>query len=195
MFLVLVVHASFKVNGRPDLFDFENRPFPSFTITAFESLSIVCVNVFVLISGWFGIKPSLRGFGNLIFQCLYFVLLSYVISIFAGWTTISIKELVKSILFTSLGYWFIPAYVGLYILSPALNFFIKSATQKQYKITLISFFVFQTIWGWSNIAPFICKGYSCFSFIGLYLLARYIRIYDKGKLTCWGGYFTSCQYG
>lgn len=36
-----------------------------------KSLSIVCVNCFVLISGYFGIKLKLRSFLNLIFQMVY----------------------------------------------------------------------------------------------------------------------------
>ena len=37
----------------------------------FESLAIVCVNVFVLISGWFGIRPKWKSVTNFLFQVFF----------------------------------------------------------------------------------------------------------------------------
>ena len=75
--------------------------------------------------------------------------------------------------------WFIKSYLGMFILTPVLNAFIENSSQKQYKQLLILFYIFQSLYGWlSNGASFIVDGYSTFSFIGLYLLARYVRIYS-----------------
>lgn len=47
-------------------------------------------------------------------------------------------------------------------------------------LVLICFFTFQTFYAcFTTSATFIDRGYSTFSFIGLYLLARYIRLYGK----------------
>ena len=80
--------------------------------------------------------------------------------------------------------WFIKAYMGLYILSPILNAFVNNTEKKTFKNVLISFFVFQTIYSWiSDGAVFFENGYSTISFIGLYLLARYTKIYLAAKNT------------
>lgn len=193
MFLVLVVHASFWAHGMPTIQDFEDSPLSTFTLTLFQSIAIVCVNVFVLISGWFGIKPSIKGFSSFIFQCIYFVLAIYAIAILFGWSHFSIITLISKILCKQSSYWFILAYIALYIIAPVLNKFSETATQSEYKYTLIAFFTFQTILGWSGTAKFIEMGYSCFSFIGLYLLSRYIRIYGIGKLNSRGGSMYVCS--
>jgi len=76
--------------------------------------------------------------------------------------------------------WFIRAYVGLLILSPVLNSFVKNASKKQFLAVLVTFYTFQTIYGFiftPGFANFVEDGYSTFSFIGLYLLARYFKIY------------------
>ena len=76
-------------------------------------------------------------------------------------------------------YWFVKAYLGLYLFSPILNSFIEYATKKQYQIVLIAFYVFHTVYGWAfpEGAIYFERGYSAMSFMGLYLLARYIRLY------------------
>lgn len=186
MFLVLVVHADFFSLDGPTLQDFQDNPLSSFTRTFFEAVSIVCVNVFILISGWFGIKPTMKGFCNFIFQCAFFLFSIYLTLLILGQTTLTLKGIAGCFCLTPLN-WFIKAYSALYILSPVLNAFVEKASKKQLKYMLIAFFVFQTIWGWSGAAKFVAQGYSTFSFIGLYLLARYIRLFGNKVLTNWGG--------
>ena len=92
-------------------------------------------------------------------------------------------------------YWFVKAYLGLLIMAPMMNAFIENASQKQVFMVLLWFYVLQTILGWITYsASFLMGGYSTMSFMGLYMLARYVRLYSP-KLTglsciqCFGGYF------
>ncbi|MCM1139271.1 MAG: acyltransferase [Muribaculum sp.] len=178
MFLVLVVHADFLTFGSPSLSDFQSAPLNAFTRTIIEFLSIVCVNVFILISGWFGIRPSVKGLGNFLFQCLYFIIGIYFVMLAMGEAPVNAREIMGLVGLTT-DDWFIKSYIGLYILSPVLNAFIEKATKRQLEITLIAFYCFQTYFGTLRSALFICDGYSTFSFIGLYLLARYLKLYGK----------------
>lgn len=187
MFLVLVVHADFWALGGPTAEDFSLNPLSAVTRTIIESISIVCVNVFILISGWFGIKPSLKGFCNFVFQCAFFLFGIYAIMLVTGYAQLSYKGIAGCLCLTSAN-WFIRAYVGLYILAPILNTFIDKSSKRTIELFLITFFIFQTIWGWSGAAKFFEQGYSTFSFIGLYILARYTRQYANKKLSTWGGH-------
>ena len=72
MFMVLVLHADFLALGAPDVNLVHQEPLFAFGQYFFEALSIGCVDLFVLLSGWFGIKPKWSGFCNFIFQCLFF---------------------------------------------------------------------------------------------------------------------------
>lgn len=176
MFLVLLVHADYFSLGAPTIIDIQANSLDSFLKILFESISIVCVNVFVLISGWFGIKPSVKGILNFLFQCLFFLTGLYIITILIGINTISIKGLAGCIFATKLN-WFIKAYLLLYIISPILNQFVNNASRKEYKYVLIGFFLFTCTYGWIGAAEFMMQGYSTIWFIGLYLLARYTKIY------------------
>ena len=183
MFLVLVVHADFFSIGRPLQDDTIATPISTFFRFFFESMSIVCVNIFVLISGWFGIKPKASSFCNFIFQCLFFLVGIYVTFLLLGLTTLSVRGLAGCLVMLS-GDWFIKAYIGLYILAPVLNAFADNADKKTYRRVLLAFFTFQTIYSWvCSGAVFFESGYSTMSFIGLYLLARYLNRYPLKEIT------------
>lgn len=86
--------------------------------------------------------------------------------------------------------WFVKAYLGLYILVIPLNYFIKKSSRHEFAALLIAFYIFQTLYGLSGGAEFIQHGYSTFSFIGLYLLARFCRLHLSkyySKLAVLGG--------
>ncbi len=188
MFLVLVVHADFWALGGPSAEDFAGAPLNAFTRTFIQSLSIVCVNVFILISGWFGIRASVKGLSNFVFQCAYFLFGIYAVMLLTGTAELSVKGIAGCLCLTSAN-WFIRAYVALYILSPILNAFVEKATKRQMAVFLTAFYLFQTIYGWSGAAKFVEMGYSCFSFIGLYLLARFARTYGSEIYKMGGGIY------
>lgn len=178
MFLVLIVHSDFFSLGAPSVIDIRMNFTDSFLRVFFQSLSIACVDIFVFISGWFGIKPKVQGLCNYIFQCLFFLIGIYIVCLVAGISSFSIMGIRGCFAATPLN-WFIKAYLLLYILSPVLNAFVDSASRIQFKSLLIAFYLFQFTYGWvfASSTSFIQDGYSTISFIGLYLLARYLRLY------------------
>lgn len=176
MFLVLIVHSDFWTLGRPTVACLKELPLQSFTKVFIESISVVCVNCFILISGWFGIKPTVKGLSNFIFQCLYFIIGCYAVNLIIGGERVTINGIMECLLLTP-NSWFIHSYIGLYILSPLLNDFLNKASQKTIQIFLIVFFLYQSSYGWFNGAQYFMLGYSALSFVGLYLLAGYIRRY------------------
>lgn len=186
MLLVLVVHADFWALGEPLASDFFTSSCNAVFRTMIQSSSIVCVNVFILISGWFGIRFSLKGLSSFIFQCAYFIIGIYIATLLAGETAFSINGIAQCLCLTK-AYWFIKAYLGLYILSPVLNTYVGNSSERLQKTVLISFFIFQTAYGWSNAAVFIKSGYSTFSFIGLYILANYVRYHHIDFIARYGG--------
>lgn len=183
--LVLILHADFYALEGPSAADIITTPTDSMLRILFQAIAIVAVNVFVMISGWFGINPSKKGFFNLIFQILFYSTLIYVGAICFKFVPFTIKGMKDLILATSSN-WFIKAYLQLYILSPVLNCFVKQASKSEFELILVGFFVFQTIYGWLFPAStdYIAGGYSPISFIGIYLLARYVRIHRPKWMRC-----------
>ena len=178
MFLVLLVHADFFSLGAPSTEECVTNPIDASFRVFGEAISIACVDIFVCISGWFGIRPSVRGATNFIFQCLFWLIGLYIVTLIIGTSSFTVEGIKGCFALTKLN-WFIKAYLLLYIISPVLNAFVETASRKLFLHVLVGFFVFQTIYGWAfaGATNHIQSGYSTISFVGLYLLSRYVRIY------------------
>ena len=180
MLMIILLHTNYFSLGGPTQEDIELEPLSSFWRVFSEQLCIVGVNVFVMISGWFGIKPKTKGLCSLLYQVLFWGAIITIGGILFN-VCIPIKSTAKLFWFGSY-YWFIIAYIGLYILSPVLNSFIKTASAKEYLVVLIGFFAAEIIYGWIYNSESYYSGYSIISFVGLYLLARFLRLHSKRLL-------------
>ena len=176
MILVMIVHANFRALSAPTVEEAVTAPSSAFLRFLTESISIICVNVFVLISGWFGIHFNWKRFIEFLFQVFFFGFAIFLIICLVDSNKI---RLIKNVLMTDAwNYWFVKCYLFLYIVSPVLNAFVEKATQKQLLTILTLFFTVQTFYGWAtNGITWFNRGYSGVSFAGLYLLARYVRLY------------------
>ncbi len=173
MLMILGLHANFLTFGGfyPNIAPFE-RAF-------LEQLCIPAVNVFVLISGWFSIKPSAKGFINLLFQVIFYYLSIFAILAALGKAQLSL-DFIKSAIIIGGDYWFVTSYIVLYIVAPLLNRFIEHSNKHQIVTFLIIFYSIQTYYGWIfKDYEHFAYGYSAFSFIGLYVLARFLRLYGQ----------------
>jgi surface polysaccharide O-acyltransferase-like enzyme len=176
MMMVLLVHCNYFSIGKVTPEDISAAPLDSFVKAFAQQVCIICVNVFILISGWFGIRPSLKGVASFLYQILFYhILISSVALSING--TISLKVLLAFFLQGS--YWFIPAYLILYCMSPILNSFIENSPTRQYIAILGAFFLLELAFGWVSNAGLFQNGYSAISFVGLYLLAGFLRRYNK----------------
>lgn len=175
---VLIVHADFGALGEPTRTELLSTPTYTIIRTFLEAFAIVAVNVFVLISGWFGIKFRWDSLCKLLFQCVFFFLGIYFICYIFGLVEIRPLKGVYMSLMLSENAWFVKSYLGMFLFAPVMNAFVENSSKRQVEIFLWCFFIFQSVYGWiSTGASFISGGYSTFSFMGLYLLARYVRVY------------------
>lgn len=174
--MVLVLHVDFFALGQPSHEDLLANPINALTRAFFEIISIGAVNLFVLISGWYGIRPTRKGTCKFLYQSFFIITLVSVVGIASGNLGISRKVINESIFFSHA--WFVTSYLGLYILSPLLNTFVTKASRREFETLLIGYFIFETYFGCFGHDPLFCEGYSPISFIGLYLLARYTKIYS-----------------
>ena len=182
MLLVLMLHAYGVALGNPSKIDFQLSPLSASFRVLMESLSLICVNVFVLISGWFGIKPSIKGFASFLFQCLFFSIGVTIVAPLIGiGNPLRIEDVGSMLFFGKYYYWFIKCYICLYILAPVLNSFVETAQKRVVIMVILCLFIMQTIYGWTGTMLDFDRGYSVLSFALLYLIARYIRIYG-GKI-------------
>ena len=149
-----------------------------------ESLCLVAVNCFVLISGYFAIKLKVRSLLKFYLQCFIIGLFSYLFYFglsggFSTWQSaeglFTMKILIERLLaFTHNGWWFVVSYVGLMLLSPLLNSAVDNMTRKRFLHSLILFSIVILYLGWYQKVEVTNYGNSLISFIWIYLLGRYI---------------------
>jgi len=184
MLMVVTLHYFLYSGMRPLLTDPVSQR--SLFALIIESFCIVAVNVFVMISGYFMVKSrfKFRRFFRLIFQVLFYTLLiPLVLSIF-GMPVIAEQEGIYGIIqyilpLSTMHYWFITAYLLLYLISPFLN----AAFEKIEKVPLqkIILILLALFCGIKSFVPFSLNldafGYDFGWFICLYLTGAYIRVY------------------
>lgn len=181
MLMILGLHVNFLAIGQPNTQEIVSSPIQSFIRLFAECTCIVGVNVFVLISGWFGINSKPKGIVQFLFQSLFFSLIIFIPFAIAGEVEINRLNIMSSFLLYKNAYWFVWAYLVLYIMAPMLNAFIEKSDKLTLKSFLILFFVIQTIASIFTNNGFYNAGYDPLSFIGLYLLARYFKLYQENS--------------
>ena len=175
MILIVLVHTNYFVFGGVVGEEIVQNAFRAFGRIVFEQLCIVGVDVFVLISGSFGIRTTKKTFFNLMFQILFWAGLSAIVGQLSG-VDVSLKAIAKTFWLGGY-YWFVPEYVALFAFSPVLNKFIEHSTKKELLFIISSFFAIEFFYGWLGHMASYNSGYSFASFLGLYLLGRYINMY------------------
>ena len=174
MMLVMLVHANYYSLGDVTRSEIIAVPWSGFVRVFCEQLCIVSVNLFVLLSGWFGIRPTLKKFAALIFQILFIGLISVEVCRYFG-VEVSARSF-NDMLYFGASYWFVPSYLILFCVAPILNAYSEHATKREFATLLIAYFMLEALFGWLtyDYGNFM-KGYSTLSFMGLYLLAQYVR--------------------
>ena len=152
-----------------------------FIASGLEALSIVGVNCFVLISGYFLINGTFKC--KKIWQ-ISLTTIFYSLSLFLIYSAIyefTISNMIPSILPISMStYWFITVYIILYLLSPYINVLCNSLSQKQHLMLIVILVLVFSVW--KCVLPIAetiddRKGYSLSWFIVLYICGAYIKKY------------------
>jgi len=146
-------------------------------------LAQVCVNCFVLLSGYFMIESKFRPskLVQLWIEVVFYSVVIRLIFFATGLKAFSFASLISCFIPVITGrYWFITIYFGMYLLSPFLNMAIKAMNKKQFTACNIILFVLFSVW--SSIYPSIKGmnsggGWGLAWFIVLYFFAAWIRLY------------------
>ena len=165
-----------------------------------ESMFIVGVNCFVLITGYFMIEKKSVGMNRIVeilIIMLFYSIVFYLLALSMGLIQLNVKEIFKTIMpfFYENRRWFIKTYLILYILSPFLNVAINNLDQKNYKILLIILLVLFSVWpSFFPGAPSNDYGYGIITFVILYAIGGWLRKYynaDRNKSFYLAGFFIS----
>jgi len=182
MVFVMLYHANFlDIYLDGDISTSQLNPLSIWGYSITKCSTMCCVDLFILISGWYGLNFSIR---KLLKLYMTMIVCSVSIYMLCVWLIPTLHfDLRTAInLFVGRGYWFVPAYAMLMILAPFLNFFIENSTRHKIKRILIVYLILELWLGWIDRNTFFDFGCSPLNFVGLYLIARYMRLFPQSRI-------------
>lgn len=166
-----------------------------------NSFSLVAVNCFVLISGYFlsTKSTSIKKLAKLYLQVWTYSVVIYIVLALLPNTGVTFRfsTLIECMCpLLSNQYWFFTCYFLLYLIAPFLNRLANTWSQQEYRkalvILLVAFSILPSINIWGDKFG-TNRGYSLIWFVILYLTAAYLRRYDIHTPVHPGAvYLTSC---
>lgn len=183
MLLIISFHYVYKSG-----YVFESLSINSFIVKTFYLFGELGVNLFVLITGYFMIKGqfSLKKLIRLILEVEFCHLLALIIAHNVGIITFNNPIRDNILLFFPIikgEYWFITAYILLYIFSPFLNILLQKMEKRTYqKFLIICIIIFSIIPTFFGIFFNTTEGFLFYSrfiwLIVIYSVGAYINLYQ-----------------
>ena len=181
-FLVLIVHLNgWMAGGLVDWNDASISNLHKVSQLIIQSLSVVCVNCFLIISGWYGLKLKFASVWKMWILLFSIYVPFYLFDCFLGGAAFSPVTLVKKILAFPCESYFVQNYLMLLFISPVLNAFIEK-DKSHLTIFALALFAIEVVMEsvFQNKCLYIENGYSLFHFVTMYMLARAASIHkDK----------------
>ena len=131
----------------------------------------------MLISGWFGIRHTMKGLVKILLETCLFGLISYIILLLLGGDSFSISHLKDSMDFRF--NWFVVSYMMLSLVCPIIERSLINLEFKEFKkwMILLCVFNFVLVLLLNRIND---NGYNVVHFIFLYYIARFMKTMKDG---------------
>lgn len=185
-FFIVVVHCNgwflIEVAGNYDWF--ANNTITSIWRIMIHSVTNTGVNLFVLISGYFSIRPKLKSLVNLFTLLLFIYVISYFLNCSIKNIPVTLPDLAYCCMAFSKQNWFIQSYLFLMLLSPMINTFMDSLTERKATLYFAVFIILAFYFGCLKPSQYFYfnKGYSVTSLLLIYINGRYIRLFLENRL-------------
>jgi surface polysaccharide O-acyltransferase-like enzyme len=162
-----------------------NSPQSPHLIKGFETILHIGVICFVLISGYFGIRPTLKGLVKFCLQCIAYSIGIYAIYCLFNADSFSFKTLIKSLLGVTHGWWFVTTYVCLYIISPIINIPLQTQSTQKKILWILLLGILSFYFGLIHLSPSLADGKNVINFVLIYYIGDFLHNnvdYKKLKL-------------
>lgn len=151
----------------------------------------VAVNCYVLITGYFQSRSQFRLKKLLL---LFAEVWFYSIVIYAGLCLLDVRPFTVKDFLTALfpalnsEYWFVTIYIGLYVLSPFINWALDRLEQRQHMLLIVVLTLLFSVWPtffFLSVSLNFGGGFGIVWFFVLYCIGAYIRKYVKKDRNVW----------
>ncbi len=180
MLFVVIVHCNgWLVGGIPSVFDETNISVFRISQATIQAITCTCVNMFLLISGYFGLKLKWKSILNIYMLLISISIPFYLLSVYLG-ETFSIRQFLSRFMAFSRSGYFVECYLLLMFFSPVLNAFIDKLGKKILLWVLL-------FWGIEIYFEFYLHdkdlgfmgGYSFIHFMLIYMIGRTLYLYKE----------------
>jgi len=186
MFMVIILHYQNYAGVLLKIEDPELTPVKIYT-TIVETLCIPCLNVWVLITGYFlsTARPSVKRIIGVVFQVWFYTVGITIAMYLTGSYELQASESTYKLIqylfpLQSEHYWFATAYILMVLFSPIMNAAIEHLNRKQLKLTITGLLIWFSFIRSAMPVNFVTDsyGYAFDWFLCLYIIAGYIRKYE-----------------
>lgn len=141
-----------------------------------NAFCIIAVNSFVLLSGYFSIKIRLERIVSFLIQvAIYTVCLISVPYFLAD----DVRHAISSLMILShTPYWFVTEYLVLMFFAPMINDYCSKLSRRYFTVTIIILLIISSYLGFCWNYKDNPNGYYLLQFITMYMIGRYIGLYD-----------------
>lgn len=178
MFMIVILHFLYHGN----VLNYTSTNNPRFILFLLESICIIAVNVYVLISGYFLVdkKFDIHRIVKLILQVWFYSVIINFFLIIIGEESLTVSNLIKTFFpILTQQYWFINAYLILLFMSPFLNILIDKLDKKKHQFLIAILLISNTILPFfTRSSVSIQSANSITWFVNLYIVAAYLKRYD-----------------
>ena len=181
MLLIILLHS---IDHSGVLEQAENCGMPMYFYVRFTyAMCMVCVNIYVMLSGYFMIhsKFRLHKLVTLWMEAVFYGFVLKLLFMASGRDAFSLVSLASCFfpIFTG-RYWFLTIYAGMYLVSPFLNILIHAMDKKQH--TMLNLCLAVLFSGWISVHPNMKGmnsggGWGIAWFVVLYITAAWFRKY------------------
>lgn len=134
------------------------------------------VDLFVIITGYFGVHHRGRSLMKIILLCLFYTCLLNIISLLRG-NGINWKDFLP---FSNSPWWFMKVYLLLLLIAPILERYMSICSNKEFYAMLAIAAFISVYMGWfMHVSPYDNHGYDIFNFILLYIIGHWLRLEDQ----------------
>lgn len=152
-----------------------------------DSFCYPAVNCFILISGYFGMRPTFKKFLKLDLPVVMYGILLFVL--LGNYGTGTLLQSLFPVIMKQ--YWFLVGYVLLMLTAPLINIFVEKVSKNEFYVALIlPVFLFVIIPSFTPICFADARGMDFVNFTLLYMIGRYMKVYGKQ----WSGKFGFTLY-
>ncbi|MBR4831772.1 MAG: acyltransferase [Butyrivibrio sp.] len=191
MLMIIALHYNYYSRAMLGATSPEFRTSPNGSVQIFativEAFCVTGVNVYVFITGYYLSQSKVKFSKMLQLICqvyFYTFLISLVMMAMGNYTVKQDDSIYKTIQYlfpiSSEHYWFVTAYVIMYVLAPVMNAAVNALSRKKLKAVIIGLLIWFCFV--KSFVPVVFAtdrmGYDFGWFICVYLIAAYVRKYD-----------------